>query len=97
MPNSGNLFGLIFMIGFVSLFIYMWRQAYPNKPKPFVIEEKPFDHKEFLKDFAEELYFRAAACKQMREEYMAIKGVQHSLEEAMEKHGIPTFQRPSTK
>lgn len=50
---------------------------------------------QFLKDFAEELYFRAAAAKG-RDERMAIKGVQHSLERAMEKHGKNSFSRATT-
>lgn len=48
----------------------------------------------FFRDFAEELYFRAQ-CAQSKEERKAIKGVQHSLERAMEKNGIITFGRHS--
>ncbi len=50
------------------------------------------EFEQFLKDFAEELYFRAAAAKG-RDERMAIKGVQHSLERALAKHGKTTFAR----
>lgn len=46
---------------------------------------------QFLKDFVEELYFRAAMAKD-RNERMAIKGVQHSLERAMAKSGFATFE-----
>ncbi len=47
---------------------------------------------QFLKDFTEELYHRAAGAKS-RDERMAIKGVQHSLERAMIKWGINQFER----
>lgn len=47
-----------------------------------------------LRDFAEELYFRAA-CAKDRNERMALKGVQHSLERALAKNGIETFDRHS--
>ena len=40
-----------------------------------------------LKQFVEELYFRAP-CAQTTEERMAIKGVQHSLENALKQYGI---------
>lgn len=52
---------------------------------------------QFLKDLVEGLYFRAAACKHMREEYMAIKGVQHAIEDALAKQGIKTDFRPPRK
>jgi hypothetical protein len=45
-----------------------------------------------LRDLAEELYFRAAGSKD-RAEHMAIKGVQHSIERVLEKHGYGTFTR----
>jgi hypothetical protein len=52
------------------------------------------DTAQFLKDFAEELYYRAASAKS-RDERMAIKGVQHSLERALLKHNPATaFARP---
>jgi hypothetical protein len=53
------------------------------------------DFTQFLRDFAEELYYRAAGAKS-RDERMAIKGVQHSLERALLKHGPApkTFPRP---
>ena len=47
---------------------------------------------EFLKDFAQELYFRAQAAKS-REERAAVKGVQHSLERALEKYAVASFER----
>jgi hypothetical protein len=47
---------------------------------------------EFLKDFARELYHRAAVAKG-RDERMAIKGVQHSLERALERYAIGSFER----
>lgn len=50
----------------------------------------------FLKDFAEELYFRAQAARS-KEERAAIKGVQHSLERAMVKWGISQFERAVQK
>jgi hypothetical protein len=54
------------------------------------------DMVQLLKDVVEHLYFRAAACKfGCRDEYMAIKGVQHALEDALMKQGIETtFRKP---
>jgi hypothetical protein len=43
-------------------------------------------------DFAEELYFRANTA-QTKDERKAIKGVQHSLERVLAKHGAATFIR----
>lgn len=50
------------------------------------------DVAQFLRDFAEELYFRAQAA-QTKDERKAIKGVQHSLERVLAKHGAATFIR----
>ncbi len=44
-------------------------------------------------ELAEELYFRCAA-GQYREERKALKGVQHSIERVLERHGYKTtFER----
>ncbi|HYT41378.1 MAG TPA: hypothetical protein VEP90_03465 [Methylomirabilota bacterium] len=44
------------------------------------------------KAVAEELYFRAAMAKD-RPEHMALKGMQHSIERALESCGYKTFDR----
>jgi hypothetical protein len=49
--------------------------------------KKKFNIEVCLKYFVEELYFRAAQAKS-KDERMAIKGVQHALENALMKHGI---------
>lgn len=46
-----------------------------------------------FRDLAEELYFRANNAKTVSER-KAIKGVQHAIEDVLEKHGIKSFDRP---
>ncbi len=57
--------------------------------------ERLTELEQLFKEFAEELYFRAAAAKG-RDERMAIKGVQHSLERVLERRGKTSFVRNAT-
>lgn len=50
---------------------------------------------EVLRELVEELYFRAASIRKLgTDEYKAIKGVQHAIENIMAKHEMKGFERP---